>query len=304
VRNEKLFEEAFDLIIRLHNDREDLTTLDHVNSWRARGPQHEAVWKEVQHIHQLSGSLASSTLPVKVSRFSRRQFITGGAVAIAAAGATLAVSPDLLLRLRAEHRTQVGQLQQLQLAEGSRVTLGPDSAMTSHISATQRQVELLSGMAFFTVQPGEKLPFIVKQQDHLVTCHAGDFTLSHDAGFTSLAVEQGNVLVDDSQRLESGQWLSISGSGQMTVGEQAGGQLSAWRSGILVADNEHVAVIVARIARWLPGKVLIANEWLRQQRISGAFNMAHPQQALSAVVAPFQGEVRRLTPWLTLLSTK
>ncbi|NIF23476.1 FecR family protein [Candidatus Pantoea multigeneris] len=304
MRNEKLFEEAFDLIMRLHSEPENLAALARAESWRARGPQYQAVWQEAQHLHQLSGRLVPVTHTNAVAHFSRRRFITGGAVAIAATGATLAIAPDLLLPLRADHRTHTGQLQQLQLADGSHVTLGPDSAIRSHFSASQRQVDLLAGMAFFAVQPGAASPLIARQNGQQVVSEAGAFTLSQDADITSVAVEQGSVVVNGSQPLHAGQWLSISDSGQIALGERPVDQFAAWRSGMLVADNEHVAVVVARIARWLPGKVMIASAWLRQQRISGVFNLAHPQQALNAVVAPFQAEVRHLTPWLTLLSAK
>ena len=304
VRNEKLFEEAFNLIILMHSNPHNQAIIADARRWRAMSSEHQAVWTGAMELHQLSGQLTPETSPHGATRFSRRQLITGGAVALAAAVTGVTIAPNLLLPFRADHSTHTGQLQSLQLPDGSQITLGPDSAITTQFEAGQRQVSLLAGMAWFSVNPGLQTPLKVSHNQQQVVASAGAFTLSQDAGFFSVAVEQGNVTVNDSHRLYSGQWLSIGDNGNTTTGLQAVEQMAAWRHGTLVAENETVAVVVAKIARWLPGKVVIASDWLRHQRISGAFNLTQPRQALDAVVLPLQANIHHLTPWLTVLNGK
>ncbi len=304
MQNEKLFEEAFNLIILMHSHPQNKAIIADARRWRAMSAEHQSVWTDAMKLHRLSGQLTPEISLHSTARFSRRQLITGGAVALAAAATGIAFGPDLLLPLRADHYTHTGQLQPLQLSDGSQITLGPDSAITTRFADGDRQVSLLEGMAWVSVNPAPRIPLTINLHQQQVVTGAGAFTLSQDADVFRIAVEQGNVTVNNSRRLHAGQWLSMSGNGDTTTGMQAVDQMAAWRHGTLVAENETVAVVVAKIARWLPGKVFIASDWLRHQRISGSFNLTQPRQALDAVILPLQADIHHLTPWLTVLNSK
>lgn len=303
VHHEKLFEEAFELIIRLHSEPENPAGRQQAARWCARGPEYQAVWDEAMQLHKLSGQLKSSARVHRAHRFSRRHFLTG----IAAAAAAVAVAPELLLPLQSDYQTRTGQLRSLQLSGGSQIVLGPDSAISEQFDGEEKQVNLLKGMAFFNIKADQQQPFVIHQAGLHMTTLAAAFELSNDADICQIAVQQGSLHVSSPQAaytLIAGQSLTFPENELPVLGHRETSQIAAWRDNSLIADNEYVSAVVARLARWLPGSVMITSRHLQKQRISGAFNLAHPRQALSAVAAPFQAEIRHITPWLTLLSDK
>lgn len=303
VHNEKLFEEAFELLMRLHSEPKNVVVRRQIAQWCAKGPEYQAVWNDAMHLHALSGQLQATPNVAPARRFSRRQLLTG----IAATAAAVAIAPELLLAVQSDHHTGTGQLRTLPLSNGSQVILGPDSAISERLDGGEKQVNLLKGMAFFNIKAPQSSPFTVRQAGLEITTPDAAFEFSQDANIHQIAVQHGQLQVKRAQMaytLNAGQSLTLPEHEAPLLGLRDTTQIAAWRDNALIADNDYVSAVVARLARWLPGNVLIVSSDLKKQRISGAFNLAHPRQALEAVVAPFQAEIRHLTPWLTLLSYK
>ncbi len=55
--DDKLFEEALDLIIRVQGDPSNPVARELVQRWRARSAEHEAAWAEVAEIHGMAGQV-------------------------------------------------------------------------------------------------------------------------------------------------------------------------------------------------------------------------------------------------------
>lgn len=310
-KDDKIFEEAFDLIIRQHSDRENPVTRALIRSWRSRSPAHEAAWSEAMHIHSMSGEVVRVRQAVTMPKpnLSRRRFVLGGGVALATLGVGLLAGPELLLRIKADNKTTTAELRHFSLEDDTLVSLGPDSAITSTFTSTRRRVELLEGMAYFNVAADETRPFQAVADKFEVSSFSGGFDLSIDAGIINIAVERGDagVLIGGSTRqdltLVTGDWLSIDGETlNVERGRRTPEQIAAWRSGMLVVEQETISSVVARIARWKRGKVLIADRSLGAQKISGVYNLHNPVSALAAAVQPRGGTVRELTPWLTVIT--
>lgn len=319
-QDEKLFEEAFDLIIMLQaaGDKPQIRAL--ITSWRARGPAHEAAWHEALNIHSLSGDLLQmastpSTAPVRAipatrPGFTRRQMIFGGGAVLAAGAVATLVGPSLLTQFRADAATGTAQLQRVRLEDGTEVALGPDSAIRYHFTPRERRLELLNGMAWIDVASDDARTFRAVAREVQVTTTDSAFDLSQDASLLSVALARGHadVLIAGNSEpvspgLAAGDWLTLDRTSQLVEhGRRAAEQVGAWRDGTLVVDGETIASVVARIARWQPGKVVIASAELGAQRVSGVYNLSDPLSALQAAVQPRGGKVREFTPWLTVIS--
>lgn len=305
-----LFEEAFDLIIRLKSDPANQVARDLANAWRQRSPRHEEIWAEAVGIHAMANKAVRRKYAPDDDRegVSRRTLLSGAAAAVIAGGAGMAFGPGLLLRMQADAVTSTAELRRIDMPDGSAVTLGPDSAVRSLVADTRRHVELLAGMAWFDVAPDRARPFTVAAGRTTLTVLGTAFDVSMDAGTTSVAVDHGEVAVSQDggrsgESLTAGQWLSVdAGTGAVARGTREDGQVGAWRENLIVAQGEAVEAVVARIARWKSGQVLIADRTLAAQRISGVYNLADPVNALRAVVGPHGGTVRSVTPWITVIS--
>jgi transmembrane sensor len=308
---DRLFAEALDLVIRLQSDPDNAVARDLVKRWRARGADHEAAWAEVAEIHGMAGAVLERRGRANAGgAVSRRGVLLGGAAALAVAGTGALVGPELLLRARAEHMTATAEVRRIVLTDGSVVSLGPDSAIRSVMEPGQRLVDMLDGMAFFEAAPDAARPFRVRTGALTATALGTAFDISRDAGLVTLAVEHGVVQASmpgsppaRGEALAAGDWLVLDErAGTIARGRRDPDQMAAWRDGLIIAEHETVAAVVARIARWQPGRVVIADPGLGRRPISGVFDLGKPIAALEAVIQPHGGRVRQVGPWLTVLS--
>lgn len=81
--DDKLFDEAVDLMIRLKNDPGSSVTIDTIQRWRRRGPAHERAWSEAFEISGMAGVvLAGERRDEPV--LSRRKLVIGAPIVIGA----------------------------------------------------------------------------------------------------------------------------------------------------------------------------------------------------------------------------
>ncbi|WP_111423029.1 FecR family protein, partial [Rhodoplanes roseus] len=215
----------------------------------------------------------------------------------------------LTLRARADVITGTGEVRRVPLPDGSAATLGPDSALRLAFTPGARTVDLLAGMVYVDVAPQAGAPFRAVCGPLTVVALGTAFEVSHDASWLTAAADTGRIAVRLDRgtgpfetTLEPGDWLAFDESARSTAsGSRDAGLRAAWRDNVVVAEREPIAVVVARIARWHPGRVVVAPGF-GDRRVSGIFDLRDPRRALEAVVAPFDGHVRDLSPWLTVLS--
>lgn len=297
--NRRLFREAADLAIRLQDDPANPELIRQVRDWIARGPDHRTAWGQVSAIHGMTGKLLAGQQDAGVNR---RQLILGGLAGLGLAAAAAAQGQRLWMRARADYLTARADTRQIALADGSRMMLGPDSAVAVHMGTNTREVELLRGMAFFDIATRTPRDFAVRAGPSLIEGHDSGFDVSLDADALSVAVRRGAVRVNDGT-LAAGDWLRLRpGSAAATRGHRDPAQVAVWRQGMLVAEEETVAVVVSRIARWHRSRVMIVDSDLGQRVVSGVFDLGDSAAALQAAVQPFGGRVRDMGPFLTVIT--
>lgn len=308
----RLFREAADLAIRLQNDPVNPVSVNMVRAWVARSPQHEAAWARVAEIHGMTGQiLAKERKAARGGGLSRRNLVIGGAIGLGAVAAGSWGIPRAILTAKADYMTSTAEIRRVALSDGSAITLGPDSAVALDYTEARRGTELLGGMAFFEVASNPARPFAVRCGELMVTALGTAFDVSNDAGFISVSVDHGVVRADApnselrlGQQLNVGDWITLDASSQRVVrGTRDASQIATWRDGMIVADKETVAAMVAKIARWQPGSVVLATPSLGPRVVSGVFDLHDPLRALEAVVRPFGAKVRKLTPFMTIVSS-
>lgn len=307
---DQMYREAFELLMHLRSDPGNPEFHEHADSWRGRGSVHQQVWTRAAGIDFMSRQIVRARQPRAVEKRlrSRRSMLLGGTAATLAAACGAIVVPQVLLRAKADYLTSKGEIRNLQLTDGSTVTLGPDSAIRVQISDAGRRVELLQGMAYFDVAPDPTKPFSVNAGHVLVRVLGTSFDLSRDADSVSVSVEHGIVETGSAEmpvpeRLTAGEWVVLQeGSAPTMRGRRDASDIASWRNGIIQVENETVAAVVARIARWHDARVVIADPSLRKRRVSGVYNLNQPEAALRAVVAPFGSKVRSISPLLLIIS--
>ena len=309
----RLLDEAIDLLIRHQNDPENPVAVEMIRAWRARSAQHEGVWARVSQVHGASGRILTEERRRERRQslgLTRRNLMVGGFAVLGTGLAGYAFGPQLVLQARADHRTDKGEKRRIELPDGSVALLGPESAIALDYRSDRRRIDLLAGMSFFEVAADAARPFSVVSGGLSATALGTAFDISNDGGILTVAVDHGLVdvrvaapFLENGEKLSDGQWITVDpSSGGVDRGRRESGQIASWRDNLIVAEKEAVSALVARIGRWVPGRVVVADPSIGRQRVSGVFDLNDPVRALEAVVHPAGGRVRRMSSFVTVIS--
>jgi len=209
----------------------------------------------------------------------------------------------------ADVSTGTAEVRSVDLADGSRVWLGPNSAIDVALQPARREIHLRSGEAFFEVAPDAQRPFIAEVDGVKVTVLGTAFDLRETGSGTEILVQHGKVRVDDADGvlasgLVAGDWLRVDGAGSATQGRRPTAQIGTWRQKQLIAQNLSVAEIVERLRPYFRGIVILNDTKLAEKRLTGVYNLADPQAALTAIAQGQNATLRYMTPWIVTLSAK
>ena len=208
--------EASEWLIRLQEDPHDPVVQGEFRTWISAAPANKAAWAETRALAQVALALEpfrsahaaaaegadgnrqiASRAPASARRTGRpirRWAAYAGALAVAACLALVA-GPGLVIRLQADLTTDVAESRQLELPDGSRVTLAAASAIAVSFSADERRVSLLQGEAFFEVRRNPERPFRVVADDITTSVVGTSFDVRRDSSGVAVAVQEGIVEV-------------------------------------------------------------------------------------------------------------
>jgi transmembrane sensor len=295
--------------------------------WLAADGAHRIAWQRMQLVwgaldEVMPPAPTARDLPVPVapvpvaSRPRRASRSSWQKVALACGVAALAImlGPQTSLYLQSDYRTGTAETTSVTLTDGSRVTLGPDSAIRVE-QGTTRRVELLKGQAYFQVAPDAGKPFIAQAGELAVRVLGTAFDLEMDRNGTEVALEHGQVQAESgSERGSERSALQVSErllpGDRIRVDWQAGTvqraridprRVAAWREQTLYVEDLSVGDIVARLERYMPGWIVIADNRLKDRRISGVFDLRDPDRALLALAQSLNVPSRRITSALSVL---
>lgn len=294
--------EALHWLIALQEAPDDMVLRDRFRAWVQASPIHADAWRDLNRVDDLIGQALSAAKTAPPPR--RARLVTVTAAFALAACLLLAFVPMLQAGLQADHRTATAEMRPIALADGSRVMLAPDSAITVSLGEDRRVVTLLRGEAFFDVQRDPARPFTVIAGDSSVRVLGTAFNVRRLAVGAEVAVAQGAVRVsraDTQADLKPGDSIDTS-QGRHGLRSTLPTELVApWRQGQLVVKDRSVADVVDTLRRYHDGVIMLHGSALAERRITGIFAPDDAESALTALVAPLGGSVMRVTPWFLLV---
>ena len=197
------------------------------NQWISANPAHERRFqaakqfqRELQNVARTS-EYASWIAPAQQTDQQRSRFSiwpklnwmyrpTG--LAALAASFTIAIASFVVFSTPATNthielappiQTQTAELRELQLPDGSVVTIGAASSVTVAFTESERRVALTEGEAFFDVKKDPTRPFIVEADKTLVRVLGTKFDVSLGTGAIDVAVSEGRVEVIQPEAVDS-----------------------------------------------------------------------------------------------------
>jgi transmembrane sensor len=274
---EAALNEAASWIARLRSDSVSDQDRQNFALWLAASPDHGLamdnmldLWDDLavtRHLQQGSADIVPLASP------HRRRWMGAGLAAAACALFALVITPppgidDEALR----YQTRKGEQLQIDLADGTRISLNTNSSLSVHLSEDLRHVTLHRGEAFFQVERDVTLPFVV------------------NIGAAEVRVtELGNPgnRAPSTELLYANQFISASDAGLARPTLIDSATTIAWREGKLVADGMALAMLVEEIARYHDVKIIIAEPDLAQRTVSGVFQLDKPDIILQALEHSF-----------------
>lgn len=239
-----------------------------------------------------------------------RRALTVATGAVAAIGVAWVVGLSVLDGTGVqEYQTSVAEIRDIELEDGSVVTLGARSRIEVNYSADARRVTLGDGQAFFSVEKDTNRPFIVRSNGTQIQVTGSKFNVHKGPAGLRVAVEEGVVEVSVQPKQPTGPKAASFETVQRTsaannplvnkpaetvvpkaivsAGEQVistnDGELSkikstdaavppnAWRSGRLIYSDARLAELVADVSRYFDGTITLESEAVGDIRFSGVF---------------------------------
>lgn len=239
--------------------------------------------------------------------------LTPARTALAATCLALVALGVALLRPAApEYSTQIAELRELTLPDGSQLTLGAKSEIQRlAFSAAARRVRMGPGEAFFSVTKNPDRPFIVMAGDTLIRVVGTKFNVKYNGAQVKVAVLEGVVEVirpngDPETVIAAGnQPHVILTAGQQTVVAEAqpgmvakpvsiqGAAPGAWREGRLSYEDAPLSEVIADANRYRSGAITIASPALARERINTSLKTSQIDQLLDTLPDSIDAQVVR-----------
>lgn len=206
------------------------------------------------------------------------------------------------------YQTGIGEQRVITLADNSRVSLDALTHLRVDYSDSARRIELVNGQAYFDVARDVLRPFSVHAGDQtvvalgtqfnveivdeqiLVTLLEGRVEVSADpAPSSAQSAGSGSVTtIPDPIELVPGQQLVVASNGTRAPIVEANVQRTvSWRQGKLMFEDEPLADAVARVNRHSHKRVQLADDAVRDIRISGVFDAGDTDAFIGAVESLF-----------------
>ena len=183
--------------------------------------------------------------------------------------------------------TQFGRRANVNLADGSRVSIGPDSHLRipPRFGESLRAVGL-QGTASFTVGRGDSRPFHVRAGPARLTATGTRFDVSAFANEPVLVrVQEGLVTLsvgDSVKSLTAGDAVAVAPDGALSApSDQQLAEMLSWTDGRFAAVDRPMRDLPAMLQRWYGVQVLVADSALVDRRVS----VRAPLDSMSVLIA-------------------
>lgn len=305
---------ALDWLLQLQSAPADRPLRDRFDAWRRADARHGEAFVRLTKLWGMpeldtaTNELAKADDRIVVLRqpapsVSRSASLLRWAGAIAATillVAGIQQYPRLMIRWQADHMTQTGEKETIDLPDGSRLTLNTASAVALDFENGKRTVSLLQGEAFFEVIHDAAHPFTVAGHFSEVEVKGTRFSVKTDDGEDLVVLQQGAVQVTQlPERLEMayldpGEAVTVTATSLATVQAIDTDSSLAWLEGRIVFSERPLASVIADLERYYPGRIIIADDRIGKVTVSGNYRLTDPEGTIRSLAAAAGAGVTKL----------
>ncbi|MCH6255361.1 FecR domain-containing protein [Puniceicoccaceae bacterium K14] len=324
-------DEAANWVIALSESPNDLSQQERFEAWLSASAINAEAWARTEFVYariaevkpttealwpqrklDSMGETSTNQDELRTNTEKKNLFCIRNMIPVLALAACVALVlfPSLKLRLSADFITETAEQRTIDLEDGSRVYLAPESAIAVDFSMNERQVRLLKGDAFFEVSTDPDRPFIVDVDGARVTVLGTSFNVHRSEEGPVVCVAYGRVKVEgdssdlfDTEILTKGQKLAVVKGGITVRSEVSPHEIGLWRQGELIARDVPIADIVDALRDYHSGAIVIPGSFA-QRRVTGLYRLDTPEETLRDLAASHGARVSAMTPWVLRVSEK
>ncbi|HEL3173693.1 MULTISPECIES: FecR domain-containing protein [Stenotrophomonas] len=187
--------------------------------------------------------------------------------------------------------TGAGEIRDLQLPDGSRISLNARSTLAVHFYRSRREVVLSQGEAYFEVAPAADRPFTVDAQRSRVTVVGTAFNVRNGPGEVVVKVLHGHVRVQPdraegtapvSLHAEQGLAVTTLTAAYRSIAASAD-SIGGWRNGRLVFRRTPLDEVAQEVGQYLGHPVTLGQPGLKFLPVSGYAATDAPATFLEAL---------------------
>ena len=262
--------------------------------WLAEHPRNMGAYVRAQAAWHLTGrsEIAGAALD-RPRTTDRRRVLAWGAGTIAASLAAIALGVRSLVPRH--FSTELGEVAQRSLSDGSVVALDTASAITEKFDPSERAVHLERGQAFFDVAKNPDRPFVVAASPIRVKAVGTAFIVRRYEGGAEVVVTEGVVAAwnsaapDHTLTLAAGHCARLQDQTAAPAQPEAMSveqinRKGAWRTGQIILSGETLAYAASEFNRYNREKIEIADAALARKTLVGGFRSSDPH-GFAAVIA-------------------
>lgn len=304
---------ALGWFVTLHSGTVTSTERAGFAAWYSADPSHAAAFERIAAIASRPELDQANRLVhgARIVPLRRRPPLLRMAVAAAAVvllvAAGVRFAPQITPLLAADVRTAAGERRLVPLPDGSSILLDSGSAIVLDYTDQQRRVTLLTGAAFFEVQPDAARPFVVTGGFSSTQVTGTGFSVTRDRTKDQVLLAHGRVTVTGRgepgrvQVLQPGDGVRIDAAGLGDIERPDPGLAFAWRDGRFSFRDQPLADVVEVFRRYSDAPILLLGDRLAAVTVSGSYRTDDPQGALRSLAAIAGGRLETLPGGLLLL---
>jgi transmembrane sensor len=228
-------------------------------------------------------------------KLSRRMFL-GASGAVAASGAMFLLFATGEAAQAITYRTELGELRNIDLADGSRMIMNTGSEIKLLFSRESRSVSLIRGEVLFNVSHDPKRPFIVDATDFEVKAVGTSFAVQNFAGRAAqLVVQDGIVDVMPPRaaalRVLANTKVTISSDGSLQQVSLSQSELERellWQEGKIAFEDTSLASAIETFKRYGGTQIYVEDPDLLKLTITGVFSSDNPVGFAKVVAEAFE----------------
>lgn len=276
-----------------------------LDQWLAQNPQHRLAYADIcaAAFALEQSSAAGEALPARAPASpTARPWLRWGM----AAGAPLLLVFALLVGPRiapswqnwnSDLHTDIGKPQSQTLADGSVLELDTDSAVRVRLGADRRDIELLRGRLAIAVAKDPSRPLHVSAGTVDAMAVGTRFVVDRSDLGTEVGVHEGIVRVTAGTSapvdLTAGQQAFI-GYDEPAARVGALASNDGWTRGVLSVEQMPLAKVLAELDRYLPERIVLADDAHAAMPITATLPLDDPAAALRALAQTSQLSLRHI----------